>query len=146
MKSIRRISLFNLLMLVIGVMGASAIPAHAQSATGTFALAHKARWGDVLLPAGNYAFSVESETWPARVTVRQASGSVVAMVFPNMISEEKLTKTSSLVLHEESGELVVSALHLGTLGLALEFASPKLALPAAETAKLGPMGGLQPTK
>jgi hypothetical protein len=146
MKSIRRYPLFNLLMLVIGVMGASAIPAHAQSVTGTFALAHQTHWGDVLLPKGNYAFSVESQTWPARVTVRQAGGSVVAMLFPNMISEEKLVRTSSLVLHEESGESVVSALHLATLGLTLEFASPKLALPAAETAKLGPIGGLQLTK
>ena len=146
MKSIRKYSLFNLLMLVIGVVGASAIPAHAQSATGTFALAHQAHWGDVILPAGDYAFSVDSPTWPARVTVRQAGGSVVAMLFPNMISEEKLVRTSSLLLHEESGESVVSALHLGTLGLALEFASPKLGLPTAERAKLGPIGGLQQTQ
>ena len=51
MKSIPRGSLLQLLILVV-VTGASAIPAHAQAATGSFTLAHKALWGGAVLPPG----------------------------------------------------------------------------------------------
>jgi hypothetical protein len=144
MKSIRKGSLLKVLILTVAAMGASAIPAHAQAATGTFTLAHKAYWGGAVLLPGNYAFSVQSLTWPARVTVREIGGPTVAMILPRMISEVRMMNASSLVLHEEGGESVVSALRIANLGLVLEFASPKSR--GEETARLGPIAQSQPLK
>jgi hypothetical protein len=146
MKSIRRFPLFRVLVLAISAMGAFAIPAHAQAVTGTFSLAHKVRWAGAVLPPGNYAFSLDSQDSPVRITVRQVGGSIVAMLLPQSTSNDELTGASSLVLHEEGGESVVSALRLKSIGLALQFGSPKLATPLAETAGLAPIADSQPAK
>jgi hypothetical protein len=74
MKSIRKVSLLKVLVLFVGALGASVIPASAQSTKGTFTLAHKVRWGTAVLPAGDYAFSVDTQTWPVRVMVRELGG------------------------------------------------------------------------
>jgi hypothetical protein len=146
MKSIRRFSLSKVLLLAIVAMGASAIPAHAQTTTGTFSLAHRVRWANAVLPPGDYAFSLSSQDLPARVTVRQAGGPVVAILLPQSVSEDDFVGSSSLVLHQEGGESFVSMMRLKNVGMALEFASPKLAKPVAETAKLGPIADSRPTK
>jgi hypothetical protein len=139
MKSIQRFSLFKVLVLTIAAMGAAAIPAHAQNATGTFTLAHKVLWANAVLPPGSYTFSVDSQAWPARVTVRQVGGSVAAILMPLATSDDTFLSSSSLILHDEGGESVVSALRLKPMGVALEFASPKLAMPVTETAGLAPI-------
>lgn len=146
MKSIRRFSLFKLLVLTIAAMGASAMPAHAQTATGTFSLTHKVLWAGAVLPPGDYAFSLNSQDSPARVTVRQVGGSMVAMVLPQSISGDNFVGSSSLVLQEKGGESVVSTLRLKNIGMALQFATPKLTTPVAETAGLGPIADSQPAK
>lgn len=146
MKSIRRFSLLKVLVLAIAIMGASAIPAHAQRTTGTFSLAHKVRWAEAVLPAGNYEFSLDSQNWPVRVTVRQLGGSMVAMLMAQEISDEKLGDSSILILHEDGGEAIVSVLRLQSIGMALQFAHPKVGMPVAETAGLTPLADSQPTK
>jgi hypothetical protein len=146
MKSIRSLSLFKVLVLTLAAMGASAIPAHAQSATGKFSLVHKVLWGGAVLAPGNYEFSLNTQDSPTRVTVRQADGSAIAMLLPQSISDDNLVGASSLVLHEEGGESVVSTLRLKNIGMALQFASPKLAMPVAETAGLGPIADSHPAK
>jgi hypothetical protein len=146
MRSIRRYSLLKMLVLAVAAMGASAIPTHAQTAAGKFTLAHKVRWAGAVLPPGDYAFSLDSQDSPARLMVRQVDGSNVAILLPQGLSEDKLGGASSLVLHEEGGESVVSSLRLGSLGVALQFASPKLAMPVAEKAGLGPIAESQPAR
>lgn len=146
MKSTLRNLLFKAFVVAIAAIGGSAIPAQAQAAAGRFTLAHKVRWGRASLPAGDYTFSLESQTWPARITVRQLGGSTAAMILPTLISANTQTGTSLLVLHDEGGESVVSALRLTSLGLALQFASPKLAMPVAETAGLAPLADPRASK
>jgi hypothetical protein len=146
MKSIRRFSLSKVLLLATVAMGASAIPAHAQTTTGTFSLVHKVRWAGAVLPPGDYAFSLSSHDLPARITVRQIGGPIVAMLLPLTVSEDDFVGSSSLVLHQEGGESFVSMLRLKNVGMALEFASPRLVKPAAETAGLGSIGDFRPTK
>jgi hypothetical protein len=146
MKSIRKFPLVKLLVLTIAAMAASAIAAHAQTATGTFSLAHKVLWAGAVLPPGDYAFSLNSQDSPARVTVRQVGGPIVAMVLPQSISDDDFVGSSSLVLHEKGGESVVRTLRLKNIGMALQFATPKLATPVAETAGLGPIADSQPAK
>ncbi len=146
MKSIRRFSLSQTLILAIAALGAFAVPAHAQSAGGRFTLVHAVRWGQAVLPAGVYAFTVQSMSWPGGVTIRQMNGPVVAIVLPSMVSQEVPGNGGSLDLQQRGGESVVTALHLNPIGLALEFALPKLPLAAAETAGLGPIAQSQPAK
>jgi hypothetical protein len=145
MKSIRSSMHFHAFILAIGILGASAGSAHAQSANGTFTLSHETRWGSVVLPAGQYMFSLQSPSMPAHLIVRETSGSRVAMVLPQVISQEKVTGTSRLVLTQnERGESFVSALYLGDIGLGLHYTQAKTGMPTPETAKLGPIAQSEP--
>jgi hypothetical protein len=137
MKSIRKVSLLKVLVLFVGALGASALPASAQNTTGTFTLAHKDRWGTAVLPAGDYRFSVDTQAWPARVMVRELGGTTSA--------DQKLAGGSTLVIERKAGESVVRSLKLAPVGLALEFYLGKAAAPA-ETAALAPIGDSQPGK
>lgn len=144
MKSIRCFMLFRVLILAIGVLGASAAPAYAQSAGGKFTLAHETRWGRTVLAPGDYTFSLQSPSFPAQVIVRGAAGTM-AFVMPWLVSSEQLTDSSRLELSRSpSGESFVSALYLGDLGLSLHYSAPKAQ--ASETAKLSPMADSQPGK
>ena len=149
MKSIRSSMLFRvfILSLAIGALGASVSPAYAQSANGKFTLPHETRWGTVLLSPGVYSFSLQSPSLPAPIMVGKTGSSQIVVVLPQMVSTEKLTDNSRLILkHNESGESFVSALYLGDLGVSLHFAPPKAQTSASETAKLGPIADSQPGK
>ena len=144
MKSIRSSSLLKVLVLALGVLGASVSSAHAQTATGKFTLSHETRWGGVVLSAGDYTFSLESPSLPAPIMVAKVGTPAVAIVLPQAVSSERLTDSSSLVLSQDArGESFVSGLYLGTLGLRLHYAAPKTQMPVAETAKLGPIADSQ---
>ena len=146
MKSIRTSSLLKMLVLALGVLGASATNAHAQTATGKFTLTHETRWGSVLLAPGDYSFSLRSPSLPAPIVVGKTGTPEVVVVLPSVISSEKLTQESRLVLsHDERGESFVSALYLGNLGLSLHYGAPRTRM-ATETAKLGPIADSQPGK
>ena len=148
MKSNRSSMLFRILILAIGALGASVSPAHAQSAAnGKFTLPHEARWGNLLLSPGDYSFSLQSPSLPAPIMVGKTGSSQIALVLPRVVSTEKLTEGSRLILsHSESGESFVSALYLGDLGMSLHFAPPKAQRSASETAKLGPIAEAHPGK
>ena len=147
MKSIRSSMFFRMLILAIGALAATVSPAHAQSAAnGKFTLPHEARWGSLLLSAGDYSFSLQSPSLPAPIVVGKTGSSQIALVLPRGVSTEKLTGNSRLVLtHNESGESFVSALYLGDLGVSLHFAPPKPQA-SSETAKLGPIAEAHPGK
>jgi len=137
MKSIRSSMLFKVFMLAIGVMGSSAwvSSAYAQSASGKFTLTHETRWGGVVLPPGDYTFSLQSLSLPAPIMFRKPGS-----VLPRTVSTEKLADDSRLVLgHDESGASFVSALNLGDIGVSLHYAPPKAQMPASKTVKLGPI-------
>jgi hypothetical protein len=92
-------------------------------------------------------FSLQSPGSPAPVLVSKIDSSKVAIVLPQVVSTEKLTDSSTLVLnYSESGESFVSAMYLGDLGLSLRFAPPRSKISAPETAKLGPIADSQPVK
>ena len=139
MKSIRSSMLFNVLILAIGVLAASARPAQAQSATGKFTLTHDARWGNVLLTPGVYSFALQSPSLPAAIMVGKTGAARIAIVLPAAVSSERPSTGSTLVLNRNAaGESFVSALYLGDLGLSLHYSAPR-SLVAAESAKLGPI-------
>jgi hypothetical protein len=148
MKSIRSASLFKVWILLVAGLGVPIGFAHAQAvASGTFTLTRKTHWGGAVLPPGDYAFSLASPSWPSQLVVRKAAGPHVAILMPRLITQEKVTRTSSLTLqHEADGEAFVTALYLGDLGLALHYPSPKAPMAASETARLGPVPDSQPIR
>jgi hypothetical protein len=147
MSSIRSSSLFKVMILAVGVLGASVGSACAQSASGRFTLTHETRWGNVLLAAGDYTFSLQSPSLPAPIMVSKTGSPQVAIVLPQGVSAEQLADSSRLVLtRNESGESFVSALYLGDLGVSLHYATPKSQMPTSETAKLGPVAESQSGK
>jgi hypothetical protein len=140
MKSIRSSMLFKVVILAIGTLGVSVGSAQAQSANGKFTLTHEAHWGGAVLSPGVYSFSLRSPNLPAPIMVGKSGSAQIAIVLPEMVSTEKPTDGSRLVLtRNDAGESFVSALYLGDLGLSLHYATPKAQAPAAETAKLGPI-------
>jgi hypothetical protein len=150
MKSLRISLLFRALLFVLAV-GAVGVfvssPAHAQSALGNFTLPYEARWGKMLLSPGVYTFSLKSPSLPAPLMVGKEGGSRIAVVLPQGISTEKFEEGSRLVLsHNARGELFVSALYLGDLGVILHYDAAKVERAAAETAKLVPPADSQPAK
>ena len=146
MKSIRSSMLFKVVILAIGALAASAIPAQAQSATGKFTLTHDARWGNVLLTPGVYSFALQSPSLPAAIMVGKTGKTRIAIVLPAAVSTEKLSPGSTMVLtRTAAGESFVSALYLGDLGLSLQYSAPRSPV-ATESAKLGPIAESQPAK
>jgi hypothetical protein len=130
-KTIQRVSLLLLLLLA-----GTANPASAQSsATGKFTLSITTRWGDTLLPAGDYTCSIRTvgsildlssvqlTGHPVSVIVRPKTGSgpeaaVVAMAFHE-------ASPNGLVLSSEENGAIVRSLSLNELGLVVNFIPPK---------------------
>ncbi len=150
MKSLRISLLFRALLFVLAVsaVGASvSIPADAQSAHGNSTLPYQVRWGKVLLSPGVYTFSLKSPNLPAPLMVGKEGSFRIAVVLPQGISTEKFEEGSRLVLSRNAtGELFVSALYLGDLGVSLHYDAAKAQRASAETAKLVPPADSQPRK
>ncbi len=87
MKSIRSSMLFKVFVLAVGALGASAGSAHAQSRQRDSSLStHETRWGGVVLPPGDYTFSLQSPSLPAQIMVRQSRWRSMAIVLPQAVS------------------------------------------------------------
>ena len=100
--------------------------AHAQaSATGEFKLSRETHWGEAVLPAGNYIFSLEPATPGAPVVIRQLSGDFVSIVLPQTVVPDGTADNSRIELVRRGEETFVSSLYVKGLGSALKFVNPK---------------------
>jgi len=83
--------------------------ATAQEGAGKFILAHEARWGTAILPAGSYFASVHSVPVPYVLVTSLDHNHVSIMAVANYI-ESAGCKTSSLELQQEMGTWNVHSL------------------------------------
>ena len=114
----------NLIFLLLTLLGTIPAPVLAQDARGKFTLSRTVRWGDVLLPPGQYSYSVERRTTET-VLLRNASGSTGAIVLANSISNRGTPEDSQLVLERQGTEWFVRSLALGAgADEVLNFAPP----------------------
>ncbi len=126
MKSLRRFLFVRVVIFLITAAFPSPQLAHAQtSATGEFQLSRETHWGGAVLPAGNYKFSLESETPGAPVVIRQLSGDFVGIVLPQTVVPDGTADKSRIVLVRRGEETFVSSLYVKGLGSALKFVIPK---------------------
>lgn len=80
MNANRNFKFFALLALALLAMSLSPISASAQAFRGKFTLPFSARWGGLLLPAGEYSFSVDTLSPAGMISVqhdRKTLGSVM---------------------------------------------------------------------
>ncbi len=125
MKSIRSFSFFTVLMLLAGIVGIAPKAAHAQVAEGKFSLPSETHWGSMILPAGEYTFSLESTGRPAWLTIRNSDRVLLGMITPQVLSSAPYTDKSELVLTHKGDEVFVSSLRVGELAIAFNYAMPE---------------------
>jgi hypothetical protein len=108
-------------LLVLGVLaaGLNAMPASAQTFRGKFTLSSATRWGQVVLPAGDYSFTVDKEL-DNEVTVFRGTQSVARIKSVSM-SHIK-SGPSGMVLHYGA----VGELSLPEIGVSLHYPTPTL--------------------
>ncbi len=90
---------------------------------GKFTLTREARWGLATLPAGDYSFTLDSQSLGGIVTVQGENQSVMIMLKAS--DETNSTTQSALVLIRSNGSARVVSMHLAELGKNFYFAVPK---------------------
>jgi len=123
MKSLRCFSAVKTLALALGVAGFLSTFAPAQDFVGKFTLPYEAYWGQTLLSAGDYSYSLESTGPSARLLVRKSTGTSGFMVIASSSSNiEPSTITELTIRQEGAGDRFISSLSLGEVGEILHFA------------------------
>ena len=117
-KKLSRIS-----VLLLSLISSFTFPANtgAQSViAGRFTLTSPAKWGSVMLPAGEYTFAVEDSVSPPRKS-SPADGMGKGIVIPAFVSQLQSDDTGKMTLEMKGGEAVVTALYVKRLGIVLHY-------------------------
>src|ERR1700691_5420385 len=88
---------------------------------GRFTLTSPAKWGSMMLPAGEYTFAVEDSVSPPPVMIFAADGMGKGIVIPAFVSQLQSHDTGKMALAVEAGERVVTALYVKRLGIVLHY-------------------------
>jgi hypothetical protein len=100
--------------------------ASAQSlCKGSFTLPFEARWGNAVLPAGEYSFTLDHDSLAGKVTIQAESGRYMGVIMNQVFSDQQTVDRSELVLVRSGGTYAVRALRLEELGMTLEYSVPK---------------------
>ena len=113
-------------VLAVTAMSFAPKPASAESsAHGKFTLTHDVRWGNALVPAGDYEFSYDPYEKSPILTLTKVSGSRSSYMLLVVSSEDsKATDSNRLVLETGAGGSYVSTMHLAECGVTLYFNVP----------------------
>lgn len=123
MKSMRSFSAVKTLFLALFMAGLFPGLAHAQeTAAGKFTLSFETRWGNTILPAGDYSLTMPSTTlWGFVMVRREPQGDPVAFVRADTWEEASSADPSKLILERRGEELIVRALYLRDKGYVFNF-------------------------
>jgi len=107
----------NLALALVGVfIFAGAVNAQEPACQGKFTLPFEAQWGGVTLPAGGYAFTLNSTAVGSRVVTVVRDQQKVAIVMAQGRSKSDSTKASALIVTRIGGRARIDALHLAEVG------------------------------
>jgi len=118
-KKLSRIS-----VLLLSLISSFTFPANAGAQpviAGRFTLTSPAKWGSVMLPAGEYTFAVEDSVSPPPVTIFAADGMGKGIVIPAFVSQLQSNDTGKMTLEVKDGEAVVTTLYVKRLGIVLHY-------------------------
>jgi hypothetical protein len=100
--------------------------ASAQDAfRGTFTLPFEAQWGKIVLPAGEYEFTLDHGSVAGMVSIRAEGTQGLGVVLNQAVYDQQTIDHSELVLVRSGGNYTVRALRLADLGVTLEYSVPK---------------------
>lgn len=123
MKSIRKF--VYAAVLVLSALSFTPSPASAQDEGGTFTLPHDVHWGDAVVPAGEYRFSLQPMGPSEILTLTKTAGKPASfMLFAKNTDLTADSETARIVIESRSGKSYVSAMHLPQFEVTLHFAVP----------------------
>ena len=118
-----RVVRFAVLALVTACMGASL--ASAQTAEGKFNLPFAVRWGQAVLPPGNYTFTVNSSGgFPANSVVVRGEDLKVRII-ASTSHDDSFSGKNELIVERQGEGGAVRTLRLAGVGLVLYYRAPK---------------------
>ncbi len=91
---------------------------------GRFTLSVEARWGQMVLPPGDYSFTLDHATNMGIVTIWRGT-KAVDMILNQGSYDNQTFDRSELILVRSGGNYTIRALRLAELGLTLQFSVPK---------------------
>jgi hypothetical protein len=107
----------NLVLILAGAfVFAGTVRAQEPTCEGKFTLPFEAQWGSVTLPAGGYAFTLNSTAVGSRVVTVVRDQQKVAIVMAQGRSKSDSTKASALIVTRSGGRARIDALHLAEVG------------------------------
>jgi hypothetical protein len=111
------------LFAAISALALFPLSAGASEASGKFTLTREVHWGNIVLAAGDYTYSLEQRGSPV-LLLRAASGQPGFLVLARTI-DSVATETDSLVLQRHGNEWFVSQMVVGSVGEEFSFATPE---------------------
>ena len=131
MKSSRSLSQIKLSMLALLAACLCATVASAQTGSstfkGNFTLPFEAQWGEVVLPPGEYTFTLNPFVAPFTATVRGENRT--AMIIAQAPSDREFRGRSELIAIRSGGRLRIRALNVADPGVVLYYGLPKAEKP-----------------
>ena len=130
--SIRRFHKWGL-MLTLGAL--FTLPAPAQESRGEFTISREVHWGNLVLPAGSYAYSVEHHAAEV-LFLRPKAGGGGHILFASSVSRPDTPSRSYLTIEQRGADWYVTSMVVDDLGEALLFQAPSASASADRRAKL----------
>ena len=126
-KSIRSILqglFFVALALALAPRAASAL----ENQVGKFTIPFEVHWGGAVLPAGSYSISADSLNSSTMINVYKEDRPSAGFLIPAISWDATPTWSGKvqLVIDHKNGEAYVKELKVGSEGVALYYAAPKL--------------------
>ena len=123
MKSIRKFTYAA--VLTLSALNFAPSLASAQDEGGTFTLPHEVHWQNVVVPAGEYRFTLQPMGPSEILTLVKMSGKPASfMLFANETEENTGSETGRLIIDSKFGTSYVSAMDLPQFEVTLHFAAP----------------------
>jgi hypothetical protein len=123
MKSIRQFAYAA--VLTLSALNFAPSLASAQDEGGHFTLPHEVNWQNVVVPAGDYRFTLQPMGPSEMLTIIKTTGKPASfMLFANNIEDNTGSETSRLVIQSKFGKSYVSAMDLPQFEVTLYFAAP----------------------
>jgi hypothetical protein len=124
MSTIRKF-VYAALMVAAAVNFAPGTASAEEPAHGKFTLTHEVRWGNAVVPAGEYAFSYDPYDSSPVLTLTKLSGPRTGfmLLVPNA-DVSKASGSNQIVLEKTDEGTYVRAMELAECGMTLHFAAP----------------------
>ena len=114
----------SLLMVTAGLLSLLSASAVAQEARGQFTLATQVHWGRVVLPPGDYRYSLESRAGSPVLMVWNTAGTSGFLVMPVSASRTTEGEMNRLDLERRGKDLFVASLVMPEVETTIHFLVP----------------------